>query len=174
VSASVRGARRDCDRLCEGAGSASAAEEARADVEQSGLFLQGSLEAPQRLLIVTSRMRGAREWYRLEERTLLSYREGRLTAAARAERDSDFVDTTQLGWNAEGTAIDGLVEVSVGRGGDRGEVQRFQAAPARAARTSAALRGGWSTFEPRERRFKLPLPKVRYEAQLPLEAAIAR
>lgn len=109
TSASALEARHGCAGLCS---NPEYTDGAKDDIAGSGVFVKGRLESPDAVLIVSSRERGEREVYRGDERHLLVYENGRVSASAGITWDPAYVTATVLRWSADRQAISGVFRIS--------------------------------------------------------------
>ena len=110
-STTAGGARGDCARVCQyGDGMLG---EMRADLGGSGIFVKGGLETPREVLLVSSREGGERELVRRNYRELFVYANGRVSAIASSTYDPRYVETHQLAWNDERSAVKSVMRISL-------------------------------------------------------------
>ena len=104
----------------------------RADLGGSGIFVKGGLESPREVLLLQSREGGEREVVRRNYRELFVYANGRVSQMASITFDPRYVETHQLAWNEDRSAVQSVMRISL-QGSKVEYATQMTAAPEHAA-----------------------------------------
>jgi len=129
-STSANGSHADCARVCQYGDDMLAGM--RADLGGSGIFVKGGLESPREVLLLQSREGGEREVVRRNYRELFVYANGRVSQMASITFDPRYVETHQLAWNEDRSAVQSVMRISL-QGSKVEYATQMTAAPEHAA-----------------------------------------